>query len=122
MSGYDADAPGEDRTCIFLQLEAGSIRVRCSTFPFRTARCSLLGRTLDPKVASSIPARPIESEEDMTIEGPSEASASRLLIAAADPECFSMALAMRPLPSISGPFQVSSARRSVTMLPLLFAR
>jgi hypothetical protein len=43
------------------KLVAETIPPRCSRFPFRAVRCSLLSRTSNPKVAGSIPARPIEN-------------------------------------------------------------
>jgi hypothetical protein len=48
--------------CNTLQFVATSIGTSCSTFQFRSVRCSLLSRTFNPKVAGSIPARPISRQ------------------------------------------------------------
>src|SRR5204862_3940939 len=66
------DLPGDDCaygcayrlvsvTCILLQLLAESIRVRCGTFPTYAVGCGSSSRTFNPKVAGSIPARPLRN-------------------------------------------------------------
>src|SRR6266540_3321099 len=45
--------------CVLLQFVAAKLRPICSTFQLLAVRCSLCGRTFNPKVAGSIPARPI---------------------------------------------------------------
>jgi hypothetical protein len=53
---------------ILLHFVATIVRGSCSTFRCLPACCSSLSRTFNPKVAGSIPARPIESEKTRASE------------------------------------------------------
>ena len=56
---------------LLLQFVATMTSSICSTFQSRAARCSLSSRTFNPKVAGSIPARPID------LQGKGELHASK---------------------------------------------
>jgi hypothetical protein len=56
---YESEYECVSATPSSLQLAASAKHIRCSTFPFAAPCLSRSTRTLNPKVAGSIPARPI---------------------------------------------------------------